>query len=178
MCSGHITAISCPVCVFRAHELSQIPRLSQTTVSLCSVTVSAKLVYANPAWSGFWADADINWLNKFIQNYKKLYKCKQLNLRINELFFFVCFGLKALDCKFICNSTWHKFCSITKRAYMARVLADSTACQSVQYCKKIVGNRKYWDTPRVCRISLPVIACFVTKTIGKHLIASVWSKLP
>jgi len=43
-------------------------------------------MYANPAWSGFCAAADIGKLNTFLNRCRKLYRFRQLNQDIYELF--------------------------------------------------------------------------------------------
>jgi len=49
-------------------------------------TVLAKLLYASPAWSGLCSAADIGKLDRFLNRFRKLYRCLQLNQSITELF--------------------------------------------------------------------------------------------
>ena len=51
----------------------------------CS-TVLAKLVYTNPAWSGFCPAIDVNKLDQFLNRYKRLNYCNQTTPYITEQF--------------------------------------------------------------------------------------------
>jgi len=44
------------------------------------------LLHASLAWSGFFSAADVNKLDNFYTNTKKLYNCKQLASGITKLF--------------------------------------------------------------------------------------------
>ena len=157
MWSGHITAISCPVC-FSSAWVIQIPKTVSNNGFALQCYCFSQVGLRKPACSGFCADADINWLNKLVQKYKKLYKCEQLNLRINELFNLASQSLFAsvwklwnansfaiqLGISFVLSLNVRVWPVYWKTALPAKV------CITV---KIIVGNWKYWDTPGVCQMS-------------------------
>jgi len=116
--AGHISALldTCTrtlygLRVLRAHGLHQ-----DCLDEVFHCTVLAKLLYANPVWSGFCSAADNGKLDRFLNRCRKLYRCWQLNLNISELF---SLADQSLFSSVLTNSQYVLHCFLLSKSVLA-----------------------------------------------------------